>query len=143
MNQDVSIAAGEAASGDASGATLWTVERDITTTSHRPLDGRPVPLSAPVRWVLGAIVAIGGLVALTGYAKGRVESTLTDRTFAAMVDAGLDPDAFDIDFDFRDGTVAGVLPEGWSEARWSSEITVSGANQIDLLPPTSPQETDS
>ncbi len=113
-------------------ATLWTIERDTTIAEYRAPDGRSVPIPSPVRWVLGAIIGVAGLSFLTVNTVDRIESTLVDRTESALSEAGLDPTDFTIDFDFRDGTVAGPLPEGWTPARFHVAIEVGGARTLEL-----------
>ncbi len=115
-------------------ATLWKVERDITTTEHRAVEGRAVPLAAPIRWALGVMVGATGLAALTVVASDRIESELEDRTESSLAEAGLDPADFDIDFDVRNGTVTGTLPNGWSGERFLAEIHVDGARRLVFVP---------
>ena len=113
-------------------ATLWTVERDTTTSQFRAPDDRPVPIPGPVRWVVGALIGVAGLSFLTVNTNDRIESALVDRTESALAEAGLDPTDFTIDFEFRDGTVAGSLPDGWTPARFHAAIEVDGARTLEL-----------
>lgn len=134
MNQNISMR-GQAGAADAAPsrpATLLKVEREITTTAYREVEGRPVPIPASARWAVGALIGAGALIGLTGFANDRIETQLVERTRESLSDAGLDPADYAIDFDFRDGTVTGTLPDGWAATRFLAELTVDGASSVEF-----------
>ncbi len=119
-------------------ATLLVIERETTTSAYRAVDDSPVPIPAPVRWLLGALIGAAALAGLTVVTVDRIESELVRRTDRAIERAGLDPESFEVDFDFRNGTVSGRLPEGWTPARFHADIAVDGANDLVFAPDPSP-----
>ncbi len=118
---------------DAPEGSLVVVHRETTRSSYTASPERPVPLPAPVRWVIGALVAMLVLGGLTMLVRTRVERSLHDRTVAALIDAGLDPADFTIEFDHRSGRIVGSLPDGWTPARFNADVRVEGASSVDFV----------
>lgn len=114
---------------------LIVIERETTSVSHAADPAHPVPIPDPVRWAIGVLAAVVVLAGTTSVTRSRIEDTLHDRTVDALAEAGLDPQAFVVDFDHRSGTITGALPEGWTRSRFSSEIRVDDVAELELVRP--------
>lgn len=78
------------------------------------VDGKNGKLPVPVRRLVpGCIVATAAFVAaVMVWAVPHIEHQLERDTRADLERAGIDTSHVSIDFDFRSGTIAGVLPTG-------------------------------
>ncbi len=118
---------------DRRSAILVRTQIETTTSGHRADPDRRRPWPCPLRLGLGLALGAAGLVIVITSTRNGIEAELERRVDTRLVEAGLDPATFDIDFDVRSGRVVGPLPQGWTATRLRSVVDVDGAASVDVV----------
>lgn len=105
------------------------------------------PLAAGKLAKVAAPVALAALALGTAIPTARIQTDLKRETAKDLAAVGLNPDAYKINYSYRNGEIKGPLPEGMTVEQIENSIDFKGIRKVRFIPTTpaaqiAPPQTD-